>query len=376
MVDRRQFLQLVGAAAAAAPFAARAAAAGYSADAYGRAIVIDALGGPGDFDPTAAEGAPLSAHAVADARASGLTAVNLTVSAIGNGPGKFEQTIANIARADRELALHPDAFVRVLAARDLRDAKGSRRLGLIYGFQDTSMLEGDLGRLELFAGLGVRIVQPTYNRRNLMGDGCLEPADGGLSLLGRELTAELERRRLLLDLSHAGPRTIADGIAAAQRPLAITHTGCRALADLPRNTSDASLRALADKGGVAGIYWMSFLRNGGQPHAGDLIRHIEHAVDVCGEDHVGLGSDGPISAAPLDEAFRAAHRADVARRVKAGISAPGESPDALNVIPEYNAPRRFLLLAEELAGRGWPASRIEKLIGGNFARLFAEVWGG
>ncbi len=375
MVDRRQFLRLAAAAAAAAPFVARAAAPGYPAAAYGRAIVIDALGGPGDYDASAAEDAPLSAHAVADARASGLTAVNLTVSAVGNGPGKFEATIANIARADREFALHPDTFVRVLAGRDLRAAKDSRRLGIVYGFQDTSMLEGDLGRLELFAGLGVRIVQPTYNRRNLMGDGCLEPADGGLSLLGRALIAELDRQRLLLDLSHAGPRTIAEGIAAARGPLAITHTGCRALADLPRNTSDASLRALADKGGVAGIYWMSFLRSSGQPNAADLIRHIEHAVDVCGEDHVGLGTDGPISAAPMDEAFRAAHRADVERRVKAGISAPGESPDVFNVIPEYNAPRRFLLLADDLARRGWPASRIEKLVGGNFARLFAEVWG-
>jgi membrane dipeptidase len=375
MVDRRRFLQLAGATAAAAPFGARAAAAGYPADAYADAIVIDALGGPGDFDATAAEDAPLSARAVADALSSGLTAVNLTVSAVGNGPGKFEQTIANIARADRELVLHPDAFIKVLDASDLRGAKQNRRLGLIYGFQDTSMLEGDLERLAVFDGLGVRIVQPTYNRRNLMGDGCLEPADGGLSLLGHELMAELDRRHLLLDLSHAGPRTIAEGIAAARGPLAITHTGCRALADLPRNTSDSSLRALADKGGVAGIYWMSFLRSGGQPHADDLIRHITHAVDVCGEDHVGLGTDGPISAAPLDEAFRAAHRADVARRAKAGISAPGESPDVLNVISEYNSPRRFLLLADDLAGRGWPASRIEKLIGGNFARLLTEVWG-
>lgn len=375
-VDRRRFLKLAGAAALAAPFAADAAGAGYTADAYARAMVIDALGGPGGDDPAAAAEAPLSAQAVADARRSGVTAVNLTVSAVGNGPGKFEQTIAAIARADRELALHPDAFVKVLGAGDLRAAKDSRRLGLIYGFQDTSMLEGDLGRLEIFVGLGVRIVQPTYNRRNLMGDGCLEPADGGLSLLGRELIAELDRRRLLLDLSHAGPRTIAEGIAAARGPLAITHTGCRALADLPRNTSDASLRALAEKGGVAGIYWMSFLRSAGQPHAPDLIRHLEHALDVCGEDHIGLGTDGPISAPPLDEALRKAHREDVARRVQAGVSAPGESPDVLNVIPEYHSPRRFLLLADELARRGWPARRIEKLIGGNFARLIGEVWAG
>jgi membrane dipeptidase len=374
MIDRRQFLGLAGLAALGAPLAARVAA-GRPAAAGGRALAIDALGGPGSFDPAAKADAPWSVAAVADAAASGLTAVNLTVSAVGNGPRKYEETLANIERADRELECHPDVFLRIEAAADLERARASGRVGLIYGFQDTSMLEGDLGRLQPFAARGVRIVQPTYNRRNLMGDGCLEPADGGLSLLGRELIGELERRRLLLDLSHAGPRTIAEGIAAAQQPLAITHTACRALADLPRNTGDAALRALADKGGVAGIYFMCFLRTEGQPHAADLIRHIEHAVDVCGEDHVGIGTDGQISALPLDDAFRAAHRAEVAERVRAGISAPGESPDVLNVIPEYNSPRRFWLLADELARRGWPERRIEKLIGGNFARLFAEVWG-
>ncbi|MBS0393613.1 MAG: dipeptidase, partial [Proteobacteria bacterium] len=251
-----------------------------------------------------------------------------------------------------------------------------QRLGLIYGLQDTSPLDGDLGRLDGLAARGVRIVQATYNRRNLVGDGCLEPADGGLSLLGRELIQELARRRLLLDLSHAGPRTIAEGIAAAPGPVAITHTACRALADLPRNTSDASLRALADKGGVAGIYFMCFLRSSGQPQAADLIRHLEHAVDVCGEDHVGIGTDLAISPVPLDDAYRAAHRAEVERRRRAGISAPGESPDVLNVIAEYNEPRRLERLAADLAARGWPASRVDKVLGGNFARLFAAAWGG
>ena len=348
--------------------------AGYSARAYDRAIVIDALGGPGEFHPNASSTELLTAHAVADARISGLTAVNLTVGAVGNGLHRFEQTVEGIAHADREIQLHPDAFLKVLSAGDLRVAKSSQRLGLIYGFQDTSMLEGDLSRLDVFQGLGVRIVQATYNRRNLMGDGCVEAADGGLSQLGHELIAELNSRRLLLDLSHAGPRTIAEGIAASKSPLAITHTGCRALADFPRNVSDVSLKALADKGGVVGIYFMCFLRNLEQPHSEDVIRHLEHAVNVCGEDHVGLGTDSSISAMPIDDAFRSAHRKVITERIKAGISAAGESPEVLNVIPEYNSPRRFLTLADDLARRGWPSGRIEKILGSNFARLFGEIW--
>ena len=144
---------------------------------------------------------------------------------------------------------------------------------------------------------------------------------------------------------------------------------------MPRNVGDASLKALADKGGVAGIYSMCFLRYLQQPHREDLIRHIEHAVDVCGEDHVGLGTDGSISAMPITDAFRKSLREDIERRIKAGISAPGESPDVLNLIPEYNSPRRFALLADDLSARGWSGSRIDKLLGGNFARLFADVWG-
>ena len=113
--------------------------------------------------------------------------MNLTVSSVGNGPGKFEETVAGIASRKQMIDEHPDLFMKVLTGRDLRAAKSSGRMGFIYGFQDTSPLDGQLDRLAMFQALGVRIVQPCYNRRNLMGDGCLEPADGGLSTLGREL---------------------------------------------------------------------------------------------------------------------------------------------------------------------------------------------
>jgi len=123
------------------------------------------------------------------------------------------------------------------------------------------------------------------------------------------------------------------------------------------------------------MYFMPFLRESGQPHAEDLIRHIEHAVNVCGEDHVGLGTDGSISGVPLTDEYRAHFKKDIEARIKAGYGAPGESADVLTIVPEYNDPLRFYSLANDLARRGWSGNRIDKLLGANFARLFAEVWG-
>src|SRR5262245_29157506 len=219
VLDRREFLSTAVAAALAASPVARAAAPtkAFSEQAYAKAIVIDALGGPGGFEPDAKDDS-LSAKSLADVKASGVTAVNLTVNSVGNGPRKFEETVAGIAVAEQMIATSADHFMKVLTAADLKTAKTSGRMGFIYGFQDTSALDGDLQRLAMFHGLGVRIVQPVYNRRNLMGDGCLEPADGGLSTLGRELVAELNKLKILLDLSHAGARTQADGIAASKVP--------------------------------------------------------------------------------------------------------------------------------------------------------------
>ncbi len=375
MLTRRNAL-LISLAGCAAPWSLVRAALppAFDGERYAKAIVIDALGGPGGDDPDAADDAPLDARAVADVRASGVTAVNVTVNEVGNAPGRFQETIAGFARVEHELAAHPDVFVKVLRGRDIELAKATGRMGLIFGFQDTSALEGDLARLALFYDLGLRISQPTYNRRNLMGDGCLEAADGGLSQLGREFIVEVNRLNMLLDLSHAGPKTIAEGIAASRAPMALTHTGCRALVDVPRNTHDSSLKALADRGGVAGIYFMPFLRASGQPHAEDLIRHLEHAVDVCGEDHVGLGTDGGITGPALTPKYAERQRKFFEDRTKAGIAAPGEAADIYNLVPEYNDPRRFRTLADDLARRGWTTARIEKVLGRNFARLFTEVW--
>jgi membrane dipeptidase len=375
-LDRRRFLALsaAGAAALAAPpvrGADPAPAATWPG--YAKAVVIDALGGPGGSS-TGPEDAPLTAGEIADARASGLTAVNVTVSAVGVLAGAFDETIKQIGFWERELDAHPDALMRIGSAADLRAAKASGRLGLIYGFQDTLPIGDDLSRLETFRRLGVRIIQLTYNRRNLAGDGCLEPGNAGLSRFGRDVIARMNETGILADFSHCGHRTTSEGIGASKKPVAITHSGCAALVDLPRNKTDEELRLLADRGGVFGVYFMPFLRAQGQPMADDVIRHIEHAVRVAGEDHVGIGTDGAISAVDLTPEYVKRFREDIERRRKLGISAPGESEDVYLFIPDLNMPRRFETLAVDLARRGHSEERIAKILGGNFARLFAETW--
>lgn len=374
MLNRRHFLAGGSAGVTFAVMARALAERGsFTAADYERAVVIDAMGTIGDPDATALESPP-SERLLRDIRASGLTAVSMTLS-VGSNGDRLSKAMQRIAAFDEKVASAPDVLMRVRTAADLRTAKQTGKLGLIYNVQDTSLLENDLTRVQLLHGLGLRQMQLTYNVRNLVGDGCLERGNAGLSNLGRALVAELGRVRIVMDLSHAGERTIAEAIAEAKAPPVISHTGCRDLRNHPRNVYDAELRALAAKGGVVGIYFMPFLVERGAARKDDLIRHIEHAANVCGEDHVGLGTDGMLSARALDDAYRASLREDYESRVKQGIAAPGEGPDAYQVVPDYNEPRRMQRLAEDLSARGWSGSRIEKLLGGNFARVFTEVWG-
>jgi membrane dipeptidase len=373
-MKRRDFLRTSGMAATAMMFPTTARAEQtQSWRGYGAATVIDALGAPGSAP--FGERVPLRASDIADVRASGLSAVNVTVSGVGSYAKDFEETLRNITFWEQQIAAHSDALMKVTRSTDIAEAKKSGRLGMIYGFQDGTPLGESLERFDLFYDLGVRIIQFTYNMRNLVGDGCMEPGDAGLSLFGRKLVARMNEKRVLVDLSHCGRRTTMESIEISQQPVAITHAGCAALTDLPRNKTDKLLRKLADKGGVFGIYLMPFLRTSGQPMAEDVIQHIEHAVQVCGEDHVGIGTDGNVSAHSVTPEFRKAFQEEIAKRRKLGIAAKGEREDAFTFVPDPNMPRRFETIAYLLSRRGYSDSRIEKIIGGNFARLFREVWG-
>lgn len=341
---------------------------------YDELVVIDGLGGPGslDADPQAA----LSPAHLKDVRDSGLTCVHVTVGPVGTTTSDtaFVQAVRDIMRLEREIDANPATFMRVRTAADIPAAKRAKRTGLIYGFQDAVSFETDLSRLDDLYQLGIRVIQPTYNRRNLLGDGCLETANAGLSRAGVTAIERMNALGILVDLSHCGRQTAADAIRVSKKPVAFTHTGCFALAPHARNRTDEELRAVAATGGVCGIYFMPYLAGGRQPTAADVLRHLEHMIDVAGEDHVSLGTDGTVSAAVLSQAYKDAFAKNVRERREAGIGAPDENETGYLFAADLNTPRRFETLAAMLAGRGHSATRIEKILGRNLLRVFTDTW--
>jgi membrane dipeptidase len=341
---------------------------------YTRSVVIDGLGGPGGADTE--DGAPLTDAELGDVRGSGVTAFNLTVGAVGTMPPieAFEKIVRDIARWEGEIDRSPAVLARIRSVDDLLAAKRDGRTGLIYGLQDGVSFEDELERLTALRQLGIRVIQPTYNRRNLLGDGCMEPADAGLSKTGVEAIRRLNELGILVDLSHCGRRTAADAIAASRRPVAFTHTGCAALAEHPRHRTDAELKAVAEKGGVSGIYVMPYLAKGRQPTADDVIAHLEHAISVAGEDHVSIGTDGGLSPVAVTPEFAAKFRENTKRRRELGIAAPYETDEGYLFANDLNTPRRLETLADMLLARGHAESRVEKLLGANLLRVFGDVW--
>lgn len=342
---------------------------------FANTIIIDGLSSFSDpYAPE--EQMRLSDQLKAELLRTGTTAINVTIGAVGNDPDVWDHGLDSIKNFDAAIATNPDFLVKVLSAADIRQAKAQGKFGLIYGTQDTSMVGSKLDRFTELKAKGVRIVQLTYNLRNLSGDGALESDNAGLSKLGHATIKRVEAEKLLLDLSHGGAKTIEQAIGAATRPLSINHTGCRDLFDHPRNIYDSAMRGVAAKGGVVGIYFMPFLAAGSKPTKDDLIRHINHARNVCGEDHISLGTDGNQLPIPINEETWKRAREMHEFRSANGFAAPGEGADILTIVHDYNLLDRFQALADDLAKAGWKQTQLEKLLGGNLMRLYADAWGG
>ncbi|MFT3978096.1 MAG: membrane dipeptidase, partial [Sphingomonas bacterium] len=207
-IDRRGFVKGAGLVAAGAALPARALAATTAADPIRGWIIVNALGGLGDPNhPSADSRSSLSPRVLAEAHASGLTTVNVTLGYVA-GPGDpFELTVRDIAATDRMIRDHAADVTKILTAADIRRARTDGKIGLLYGFQNGAMMGNDVSRVDVFADLGVRVFQLTYNPANQIGDGSMAPENRGITPFGREVIARLNERRVMVDLSHSGQRT-------------------------------------------------------------------------------------------------------------------------------------------------------------------------
>jgi membrane dipeptidase len=309
--------------------------------------------------------------------AGGVTAVNWTIAAPG-----LDFAVNDLVNVVKDIsAIRYEIDTGIYKARivqsvdDLDACKRDGTPGLILGFQDTLALEDRLDLPGLYHAIGVRIIQLTYQRRNLIGDGCGEAVDAGLSTFGRELIAELNRLGILIDLSHVGPRTTEEAIEASSAPCSFTHANSHAVYAHIRNKSDDAIRRLADRGGVIGIDAISrFLSADGHTKGtsiNDLVDHLDHIVELVGIDHVGLGLD-------ISEGMT---REDVKRRgdwVTAHLPEVSGS-GSLNYDTYYPSDLRSMSqtqsITEALLRRGYGDDDVRKILGGNFYRLFETVWG-
>ena len=302
---------------------------------------------------------------VAEFKASGITGFH---NAYGlGGPDAKEQALTFLAGWQGFAGRNSHVFTLVDGVADLDRAKAEKKCAVIMGIQNAEHFE-TVADVALFRRLGLRCAQLTYNSQNRIGSGSTDRVDGGVSDYGAAIIAEMGKQKMLVDVSHCGDRTTLDAIDIAKGPIAITHSNARALVDHPRVKTDDAIKALAAKGGVMGITGVRmFVRSSDPTNVGHMADHIDHVAKLVGIDHVGIGSDADLHGyddMKSDEyaLLKGAYKGSYAFRDKIDIDG-------------FDHPLKVFDLTEELIRRGYSNDNITAVLGGNFRRLLAQVWG-
>jgi membrane dipeptidase len=293
----------------------------------------------------------------------GVTAANCTCSVWED----FRDTMRNIARWKSWFRDHSELLTQVYGTADIARAKREGKTGVVLGFQNTSAFEDQVGYVSLFKELGVGVVQLTYNTQNLVGSGCYESQDSGLSDFGREIVAEMNRVGMLCDLSHVGSTTSRDVILASTKPVCYSHCLPAALKAHPRNKSDEELRFIVDRGGFVGVtMFPPFLAKGVNSTVDDYVAAIDYIINLAGEDSVGIGTDFTQGQPPAFFDWITHDKGNARVLTEFGEIV---NPQGISTIGEFPNLTAAMLRA------GWPEPKIRKIMGENWVRLLAEVWG-
>jgi membrane dipeptidase len=338
-----------------------------AAEIHRRALIVNGLVGSMGLPPS-----PEGPFDLPDAmREGGVTAVNLTVS-VSDG---FRATCTRLSNLLCAIDRRATDGVRVArTVHDILAAKADSGAAIIIGFQNSDPIEGNFSYLDLFYRLGLRIMQLTYQRRNLAADGRGESADAALSLFGRELVAELNRLGILIDLSHTGVASTLEAIGLSVAPVSITHSCLQQFNPVARNTTDEEVKELAAKGGVFGMNAIARLISPtGREHGATIeqfVDQIDYLVELVGVDHVGLGLD--INEGLTRELFEERRRGFLTDfpELRMGGDFPFEHYYAFGLTTMAKMP----LVTDALVQRGYGEEEVTKILGGNFLRLLGDVW--
>jgi len=324
---------------------------------------------------------------LADLRRAGMGAMICDVSEVEevrdaqNAP----RYLRTFARNDKALDV---ALARIAGSDTVYVARKGSDLGSRPGcaaflqFQSGEPVEDDLSRIGYFHNKGLRILQFTHHNTNKLAGGCIETVETGLTALGFEALDEMNRLRLVPDVSHGSNLTILDAARHSRTPIVYSHGACRAIVEHPRCITDEGIRAVAKTGGVVGIFMMSFwLTRDRVPRVDHLLANIRHVVRLAGVEAVGISNDFPVGGqANLlklsnnnEEGVKEYFEWWKAMRDK-GIAGFELLPEHV-VIPELNAIDRLQTIAKALDRDGFSTAQVEKIMGGNWARVMLDVLG-
>lgn len=300
----------------------------------------------------------------------GATAAAPTVGGFdGAGP-----TLRNLARWNQLIA--GDRRLRLVrSADDIEAAKQAGQFGIIYHFQGTAPIEDNLDLVAIYKQLGVGIVQLAYNVKNRVGDGCEERTDAGLSYFGVDLIERLNREKVIVDCSHTGYRTTMEAIERSTAPVVFSHANVKALVPSMRTITNEQIRAVAATGGLVGaVGFPAFVSDARQPTLDEFINHIAYIADLVGIEHVALGIDyfsGQAGVADQETADRI-----YANAINSGQWKPESYPPPPYHYPQgIETPRTLHNLTTRLIDRGFSPEDTRKVLGGNWMRVYRDVWG-
>jgi len=312
-------------------------------------------------------------------RRSGVTVASGTYAGTEPPSRSFELATKRLAQAHAVVDALDGELILVRRAGDIERAHRSKKHGLILDFQNATPFGDDLDRVEYFHNLGVRMVQLTYNLRNLVGDGCTEAHQGGLSYFGREVVRRLNEHRILVDVSHCSEQVGWDALKVSTAPVVVSHSGSKVICQHDRNKSDELAKAVADRGGFFGVVVIAgFISSRKEATLDDFADHVEHLVGVAGIDHVGIGTDkagpGP-GTESLVEYPPTLPRHDPRKFTWAGFRLEEHRLTPDYHLTGYESFGDWPNLTAKLAERGFNEVELRKLLGLNFLRVFREVVG-
>ena len=304
-----------------------------------------------------------------DLRQGGFTCVTVTLG-FWEGAVHSLDAIARWRDRERECA---DVMRIVRRAADIEAASATGRVGIVLGFQNSALLEGRIRFVELFAELGVRVIQLTYNNQNELGGSCYEDEDSGLARFGREVIREMNRCGIVVDLSHVGDRTTLDALRWSHKPVAISHANAASLFPHKRNKSDLVLKALVENGGVIGC---ATYRNITPPQACASVdgwcEMVARTVDIVGIDHVAVGTDEGHNNTRADLDWM--RMGLWTRGVDYGAGSPAQPGKVAK--PDW-LPRTSALCAirDGLLRVGFSPEERDKILAGNWMRVYRANFG-